>query len=106
MVEFSQQAMYLVGLLVIAGVGISYHLEGSFSNLLFTGHGNLLLLKLATVAAILGLAAYHKFRLVPQLTNRRAVFDLKRSITIEMGIGFLILLVTAVMSTATGPAYG
>lgn len=106
MVGFGQQAMYLVGLLVIAGIGISYHLEGSFSNLLFTGHGNLLLLKLGTVAAILCLAAYHKLLLVPCLTNRPAVAALKRSLTIEMGIGFLILVVTAVMSTATGPAYG
>ena len=105
MIEFGQQAMYLVGLLVVAGVGISYHLEGSFSNLIFTGHGNLLLLKLGTVAAILCLAAYHKFLLVPRLINRRAVSALKRSLTIEMGIGFLILVVTAVMSTATGPAY-
>jgi len=106
MVKFGQQAMYLVGLLVVVGAGVAYHLVGSFSNLVFTGHGNLLLLKLGTVAAILCLAAYHKFQLVPRLTNRSAVTALKRSLTIEMGIGFLILLVTAVMSTAIGPTDG
>lgn len=106
MVEFGQQAMILVGLLVAVGVGVAYHLEGSFSNLLFTGHGNLLLLKLASVAAILFIAAKHKWHLVPHLTSDQAAQALKRSITIEMIIGFVILLVTAALSSLTGPAYG
>ena len=106
MVEFGKQAMFLVGLLVIAGGIISYHLEGSFSNLLDTDHGNFLLLKLGTVAIILSIAALHKFRYVPKLSSPKSVATLKRSITIEMGIGFIILLLTAVMSSVTGPAYG
>ena len=106
MVEFGKQAMLLVGLLIIAGGIISYHLEGSFSNLLDTGHGNLLLLKLGTVAIILSIAAVHKFRLVPKLSSPKSIATLKRSITIEIGIGFIILVITALMSSATGPAYG
>ena len=106
MVEFGKQAMFLVGLLVIAGGVISYHLEGSFSNLLNTGHGNLLLLKLGTVAVILSLAAVHKFRYVPKLSSAESVTTLKRSITIEMVIGFIILVITALMSSVTGPAFG
>jgi putative copper resistance protein D len=106
MVEFGKQAMFIVGLLVIAGGIISYHLEGSFSNLLDTGHGNLLLLKIGTVAAILAIAALHKFAYVPALSNGKSTAALKRSITIEMCIGFLILVITAVMSSVTGPAYG
>jgi len=104
--EFGQQAMVLVGLLVIVGVGVAYYLEGNFSNLLTTTHGNILLLKLASVAAILFIAAKHKWRLVPELTNDQAVKALKRSITIEMIIGFIILLITAALSSLTGPAYG
>jgi putative copper resistance protein D len=106
MVEFGKQAMFLVGLLVIAGGIISYHLEGSFSNLLDTDHGNLLLLKLGTVAVILSIAAVHKFRFVPKLSSPESIATLKRSITIEMGIGFIILVITALMSSVTGPAYG
>ena len=106
MVEFGKQAMFLVGFLVIAGGIISYHLEGSFSNLLNTDHGNLLLLKLGTVAVILSIAAVHKFCYVPQLSSPESIATLKRSITIEMFIGFVILVITALMSSVTGPAYG
>lgn len=106
MVEFGKQAMFIVGLLIIAGGIISYHLEGSFSNLLDTNHGNLLLLKIGTVAAILAIAALHKFAYVPALSNGKSTAALKRSITIEMWIGFIILVITAVMSSVTGPAYG
>ena len=106
MVNFGKQAMYLVGLLVVAGVVISYHLEGSFSNLIDTGHGNLLLLKLGTVALILSIAALHKFAYVPSLSNGKSTATLKRSITKEMWIGFVILVITAIMSGVTGPAYG
>lgn len=105
MVEFGKQAMFIVSLLVIAGVIIAYHLEGSFGNLLQTRHGNLLLLKLAIVAVILSIAAVHKFRYVPTLSTPESTAVLKRSITKEMWIGALILLITAVMSSVTGPAY-
>lgn len=105
MVGFGKQATFLVGLLVVAGVGIAYHLEGSFNSLLDTGHGNLLLLKLSTVAVILLVAAIHKFRYVPNLSTPESAATLKRSITKEMLIGFLILVITAVMSSVTGPAY-
>ena len=107
MVEFGQQAMVLVGLLAAVGVGVAYHLVGSFSNLLFTGHGNILLLKLASVAAILLIAAKHKWRLVPGLTGDqvdKTAQTLKGSITIEMLIGLIVLLITAALSSLVGPA--
>lgn len=107
MVDFGQQAMVLVGLLVVVGGGVAYHLEMSFSNLLFTGHGNILLLKLASVAVILLIAAKHKWRLVPRLTGDQAVRTaqtLRWSITIEMMIGLIILLITAALSSLVGPA--
>ena len=106
MVEFGKQAMFFVGLLLVAGGVVSYHLEGSFSNLLDTAHGNLLMLKLGTVAVILLIAAIHKFRYVPKLRDQESAATLKRSITREMWVGCLILVLTAVMSSVTGPAFG
>jgi len=105
MIDFGKKAIFLVCLLIALGVGVAYHLEGSISNLLFTGHGNVLLLKLVSVAVILLIATKHKLRLVPSLTNLKAVLILKRSITIEMIIGFIILLITTVLSSLVGPAY-
>jgi len=64
-----------------------------------------LIFKLASVAAILFIAAKHKLRLVPSLTSLQAVQTPKHSITIKMIIGFVILLITAALSSLTGLAY-
>ena len=105
MIDFGKQAMFLVCLLVAGGIGISYHLEGSFSNLLQTGHGNLLLLKLVIVAIIVFIAAMHKFRYVSTLNTEESIKVLQRSITKEMWVGFSILLLTAVLSSVSGPVH-
>ncbi len=103
--EFGKQASYLVALLLVAGVAISYVLEGSFTTLFTSTHGNILLVKLGAVAAILAIAAYHKLRLVPSLTDHQSALTLKRSISIEMGIALLILIITAALSTLAGPSH-
>lgn len=103
--EFGNQASYLVALLLLAGVGISYALEGSVMAFFTTDHGNLLLLKLGVVAGILSIAAYHKLRLVPSLTNNKIALKLQFSISVEMGIALLILIITAALSTLVGPTH-
>jgi putative copper resistance protein D len=103
--EFGKQASILVVLLLLAGVGISYVLEGSFENLFSSAHGNILLLKLGVVAGILALAAYHKTRLVPAVIDKKSALALQLSISIEMGIALLILIITAALSTLVGPSH-
>ena len=103
--EFGKQASVLVTLLLMAGLGISYALEGNFITLFTSTHGNILLLKLGAVAGILSLAAMHKFRLVPALRNTQAVLALRSSICREMGIALLILIITAALSTLFGPSH-
>lgn len=103
--EFGKQASILVSLLLMAGVGISYALEGDFKTLFNSVHGNTLLLKLGVVALILSLAALHKFRLVPNIKNQQSALALRASIQIEMGIALLILVITAVLSTLVGPSH-
>ena len=103
--QFGKQASILIALLLLAGIGVSYILEQSFENLFSSSHGNVLLLKLGIVAAILALAARHKLRLVPTLTNHQSALSLQRSIGIEMGFAFLILIITAILSTLVGPSY-
>jgi len=49
-------------------------------------------------------AGWHKWRLVPQLTDRAAANRLSRSILLESVVGLSILMVTVVVSTAVGPA--
>ncbi|PWQ92403.1 copper resistance D family protein [Leucothrix pacifica] len=103
--EFGKQASVLVALLLMAGVGISYALEGNFKTLFTSIHGNILLLKIGVVAGILSLAAMHKFRLVPALKNRQSAMALRFSINVEMVVALLILIITAVLSTLFGPSH-
>lgn len=102
--EFGKQASLMVATLLLAGLGISYALESNFDNLFTSAHGNVLILKLSAVAAILAFAALHKFRLVPALNSHHSALALQRSISIEMVIALIILIVTAVLSTLVGPA--
>lgn len=102
---FGKQASYLVATLLVAGLTISYMLEGSINALFNSLHGNILLLKVVSVTVVLALAARHKFRLVPSLTNKTAALKLQRSINIEMGIALLILVITATLSTLVGPSH-
>ena len=104
MVKFGQQAMLMVGLLIIAGVVVAFHLEGSIENLISTNHGNLLIAKLLMVALILLIAAFHKWRFVPKLRDAQSVTTLRKSISREMLLGAIILIITAAMSSLTGPA--
>lgn len=103
--EFGKQASFLVTILLLAGAAISYSLEDGFESLLNSSHGNILLLKIGIVAGILMLAAIHKFRLVPRLNTHSAALALQRSISIEMGLALLILIVTAALSTLVGPSH-
>lgn len=102
--DFGKQASVWVVLLLIAGGGISYAIERDFDSILNSLHGNILLLKIALVAAILGLAAHHKFRLVPNLASRNSGVSLKLSIGTEIGLALVILIITAALSTLVGPA--
>lgn len=102
--EFGKQASVLVALLLIAGVGVAYALDGSFTALFTTTHGNILLLKIGVVAGILSLAAMHKFRLVPALNGRHSAMALRFSIGLEMVVALLILIITAALSTLFGPS--
>jgi len=101
--EFGKHAVFMVALLLIAGGGISYAVEGSFEALFNSPHGNILLLKLGVVAAILSLAALHKFRLVPGLETVQSVKALQFSISLEIGFALVILVITAALSTLFGP---
>jgi putative copper resistance protein D len=68
-------------------------------------YGRCVILKLALVAFILGLAAFNKLRLTPRLLagDRRAVGELRNTIRFELLLGGVILAVTATFTTMTGP---
>ncbi|MFI0399117.1 MAG: copper resistance D family protein [Thiolinea sp.] len=103
MQSFGIIAGWLVPILLIAGLGLAYALTGSWQHLFTSAHGQLLLAKIALVVGLLGAAAYHKLKLVPQLTEPYRAQTLQRSIYRELGIGLAVLLLTAVLSSMVGP---
>ncbi|NRA60774.1 MAG: CopD family protein [Psychrobium sp.] len=105
---FGRCAAVIVPLLLLAGFVIAYQLVGSFDLLFGSDYGQLLLLKLMMVAAILSLAALHKWRLVPALNsdnNVQARAILAKSIIVEICLALLILSITTVLSTLVGPVH-
>jgi putative copper resistance protein D len=103
--RFGKIALYAVGLLVAAGILLSYRLLGSLAALWNSNYGRLLGLKMLLVAAMLSAAAINKLRLTPRLAagDAAAAAQLRRSIGFEMGLGGSILLVTATFTSLTGP---
>ncbi|SEA46555.1 CopD family protein [Microbulbifer marinus] len=103
MEQFGRLAAWLVALLVVCGTWLLYALLDGWGQLLRGSYGLLLSLKLLFVGALLLLAAQNKWQLVPRLpalTGRLA-----RSIRTEILVGAVILLITALVTTLTGPQH-
>lgn len=94
-----------VAALILAGTSLAWLLSGSSAALFGTAYGLVLLVKVAIVAVLLGLAAWNKVRLVPALRSEKpgAAHALRRSISMEMLAVILILLATATLTSVTTP---
>lgn len=105
--NFSRPGTVFVGVLVVTGILHYGDLTGwSIAPLFHSRHGNLMLLKLALFAAMLGLAALHRWWLVPRLERdihtgvpSHSAQHLRLSVTIEATIALLILVSVAVLGT-------
>lgn len=105
--SFSRPGTVFVGVLVVTGILHYGDLVGwSVAPLVYSRYGNLMLLKLALFAAMLGLAALHRWWLVPRLErdihagpHSRSVQHLRGSVTIEAIIAVLILISVAILGT-------
>jgi len=90
--------------LSIAGGYLLTQLLSSPIELISTSYGVLMLIKVLCVLCLLGLAALNKFRLVPALIAA-GTQPLARSIKGEMCLAAVILILTALLSTVTGPEH-
>lgn len=102
--KFGRQASISVSLLLVAGLWLAFQLVGTLAALFSSSYGQTLLLKLTLVVSILGIAAKHKLKLVPQLKNNDGREALSKSISIEMVVAFAILSATAGLTSVVGPA--
>ena len=103
--RFGTIAAFGVAILILAGTALAYLLSESLAALLGTAYALGLLLKVAIVAALLGLAALNKVRFVPALRAEKpgAERTLRRSISWEMLAVVLNLLATATITSVTTP---
>jgi putative copper export protein len=91
-------ALVSATVVVLSGLIASWvHLE-HLSALWQTAYGQVLLVKLFLVAITLTIGAYNFRRVQPQLVNEVGSARLKRSATIELSVGFLILIATGFLT--------
>lgn len=102
--RFSGMAVWAMGALVLAGVGLAWFYAGSWPALYETSYGILLSAKIALTAAILALAAGN-FVAVRGTNGEKepVLFRLRRFSEVELGLGFTVLLAAASL-TAQSPA--
>ena len=100
--RFGIYAVYYIGVLLISGLTLGTILVGGIDQLLNSDYGKAFLLKLAFVTILLGIGAINKFRLVPQLKSNSFsnAVKLRKSINIEIGILFIILIISSLLTTS------
>ena len=100
--RFGVFAMLYVGLLLGAGLGYAYILLGELSLILTTSYGNLLLIKMLLVVALLSLAALNKFKLVPSLEKNhlQGVRQFQSSVKVEIILVLIILMGSSLLTTS------
>lgn len=95
---FSPIALVSAGVVVASGLFASWvHLE-HLAALWQTSYGQALLAKLFLVAITFGIGAYNFKRVQPQLSGQTGTERLRKSAVVELGTGFLILLVTGLLT--------
>ena len=92
--RFSTVAIPVVAMLALAGLTLAIIQLESFGALVTTTYGIILIIKLALVAILLGLAALNRLRLTPVLASGDAK-PLSRSILLECAVALGILGVVA-----------
>lgn len=105
--DFSGPGAVFVGVLVVTGVLHYGDLTGwSAAPLFHSGHGKLLLVKLALFAAMLGLAALHRWRLVHRLEaellssdGSRSLQTLRLTVAVEAMLAVLIIATVSILGT-------
>jgi len=103
--RFSAVAVFAVAGLIVVAAPLLWLLLGGVAELWRSSYGRWIALKLAFVAGLLSLAAFNKLRLTPRLRagDAGAVRRLRTSIRLEMGLGLMVLAVTATLTTVAGP---
>jgi len=102
--RFSKHAVVIVSLLLLSGLALMLSLIHSAAELFTTVYGMALMLKILLVIGLLAIAAVNKYFIVPRLLLQTNTAQFQRSVSLEIIVAILLLLLTAYLSTALGPA--
>ncbi len=107
--RFSHGAVWVVALLIVAGTGLSALQIIDPDRIGSTAYGQFWLVKMIGVALLLGLASVNRLWLTPALENgaraarERANRLLSLSVTLEVAVMGLVVLLTAALGTTPPP---
>ncbi len=94
---FSPTALVFAGLAASTGVFSAWLHLGTIPALWQTTYGQTLLVKLGILSVVVATGAYNWLRVKPALGNVEGAVRIRRSATIELAVGVLVLVVTAVL---------
>lgn len=100
---FSPTALAFATVVVFTGLFAAWLHLGSFAALWGSSYGRTLLLKLGVLIPVLGTGAYNWLRVRPALGKVAAASRVRRSAAVELAVGGLVLLVTAVLVAVQPP---
>ncbi len=102
--RFSKIATWTVPFIFLVGLGMSVALLGHWENL-WTPYGNMLLVKIAAFAVLMGLATLNKWRFGPAIARASdtALIGFRRTVAVEWYLIAAVLAVTAIMTGLFSP---
>ena len=104
--RFSTLGIISVSTILLTGIINTWYLSGSIDALTETKYGRLLLIKIALFFAMVGIAAFNRLRLTPQLVEgpdlsvaQPAQRQLCRNAAVEAALGAAIIAIVAALGT-------
>lgn len=94
---FSPTALVFAGITATTGVFAAWLHLGTVPALWQTTYGKTLLLKLAVLSVVAGTGAYNWLRVKPALGDVEGAHRIRRSATVELLVGAVVLIITAVL---------
>jgi copper transport protein len=101
---YSPTALAFAGLAAATGVFAAWMHLGAVTALWQTAYGRTLLLKLGILSVVAGTGAYNWLRVRPALGDVEGARRIRRSATVELIVGVLVVAVTAVLVATPTPA--